>query len=528
MSQEQLEPRRQLQNIQKTIKKKTIEGNKSAHTKFDKFLKYVEDNEDRKFGIQSIKDLTNELCSEDILGKFSDWMFHVDKVKKLGTAESYLGKVKTYMDTEFPRSAVALNVRWYTSLRTHLKDLYLQQSSETGEALRSHAKPMKSEDLKYICSRLFLKDTRHDIHDRLLIILQFHCLGRISEVCLMQWVDILLVDSQWLRVLQLLLNRLKTGDQQVDMQVFLHANSWKVCPFHALGSHAILFDSMGEMVFSNVSRGNEVGYMNNVFRKVYNEYDVEDDSNVIELTQNMTSHSARPGGVMLANQHPDVKTSYLVPRGGWNLEKMLTIFNYLGADGKTDAVVGRALSEWKSGVDGGYAPGIEAIPLTEHDIFKRYVFNLIRTPNMDSRMKVVVVCVILLYHSEVESECPDHSLVTKVVAQCHGICEVEKMKEWAGLIKNWFIQKNSNIMPMQQLLHDPTLLIPAGNAVDFTAKALASLRDMNISMLAIHNKLKDIDTKQSLLESKLDEFMHFVHQRMAPTGNLVAGCWDYD
>ena len=61
MSQEQLEPRRQLQNIQKTIKKKTIEGNKSAHTKFDKFLKYVEDNEDRKFGIQSIIDLTNEL-----------------------------------------------------------------------------------------------------------------------------------------------------------------------------------------------------------------------------------------------------------------------------------------------------------------------------------------------------------------------------------------------------------------------------------------------------------------------------------
>ena len=37
MSQEQLEPRRQLQNIQKTIKKKTIEGNKSAHTKFGKF-----------------------------------------------------------------------------------------------------------------------------------------------------------------------------------------------------------------------------------------------------------------------------------------------------------------------------------------------------------------------------------------------------------------------------------------------------------------------------------------------------------
>ena len=112
MSQEQLEPRRQLQNIQKTIKKKTIEGNKSAHTKFDKFLKYVEDNEDRKFGIQSIKNLTNELCSEDILGKFSDWMFHVDKIKKLGTAESYLGKVKTYMDTEFPQSAVAPGT-WY-------------------------------------------------------------------------------------------------------------------------------------------------------------------------------------------------------------------------------------------------------------------------------------------------------------------------------------------------------------------------------------------------------------------------------
>ena len=62
-------------------------------------------------------------------------------------------------------------------------------------------------------------------------------------------------------------------------------------------------------------------------------------------------------------------------------------------------------------------------------------------------------------------------------------------------------------MPMQQLLHDPSLLIPAGNAVNFTAKALASLRDTNISLLAILNKLKDIDTKQSLLESKLDAML---------------------
>ena len=57
------------------------------------------------------------------------------------------------------------------------------------------------------------------------------------------------------------LNRLKTG-QQHEMNVFLHAHSWLLCPTYALGTLIVTASDPSEYIFSNIPEGSEASYVN--------------------------------------------------------------------------------------------------------------------------------------------------------------------------------------------------------------------------------------------------------------------------
>ena len=94
--------------------------------------------------------------------------------------------------------------------------------------MRKHHDAIGHEEILYICTRLFERSSRKDMHDRLLIITQFQCLGRIAEVCSMFWSDICLDESEWQRLFCIMLNRTKTLGIQEEMQVVVHAKHWQV------------------------------------------------------------------------------------------------------------------------------------------------------------------------------------------------------------------------------------------------------------------------------------------------------------
>ena len=47
-------------------------------------------------------------------------------------------------------------------------------------------------------------------------------------------------------------------------------------------------------------------------------------------------HSARPGAATKANSHKGMNTQDIIPRGGWDLDGMQNIFNYVHGTFKQD------------------------------------------------------------------------------------------------------------------------------------------------------------------------------------------------
>lgn len=106
-----------------------------------------------------------------------------------------------------------------------------------------------------------------------------------------------------------------------------------------------------------VAQGSEASYTNRLLALLSTEYSAtadENDENEAdwELSEHLTSQSTRSGSATFANEHSEMQTQWIIPRGGWRggwtLEGVQTIFNYVSGTSLTDARVGRALSGWES------------------------------------------------------------------------------------------------------------------------------------------------------------------------------------
>lgn len=86
----------------------------------------------------------------------------------------------------------------------------------------------------------------------------------------------------------------------------------------------------------------------------YSEGGDDDDNDDWVMTDGLTSQSSRSGAATYANEHGEMQTQWIIPRGGWTLDGVQTIFNYVSGTSKTDAKVGRALSGWPSTDKGRY------------------------------------------------------------------------------------------------------------------------------------------------------------------------------
>ena len=98
--------------------KKTVNSNKSAIKVFNRFCTFQRRTIVRHPLI--LEDMTIEFCTQEMLGRFATFIFKVEKVKAIGTAQSYMGKIKTLLHERFPTSGLATNEKWYTGLRGRL------------------------------------------------------------------------------------------------------------------------------------------------------------------------------------------------------------------------------------------------------------------------------------------------------------------------------------------------------------------------------------------------------------------------
>ena len=173
---------------------------------------------------------------------------------------------------------------------------------------------------------------------------------------------------------QVSLDRTKTGVQS-ELLVFLHMIHWEMCPLHALGTIWAVLKCLTPKLFPDADGTTPaIGHVNAVlksFGKTINE----------EFTG---SHAIRHETAQFASQHHQIHAHWVIPRGGWTLENMQTLFTYVQGSLKTDSAVGLVLAGWPDISGGGKAPSDTWVPAEDRDLFAHWTTVLMQLPtNVD-------------------------------------------------------------------------------------------------------------------------------------------------
>ena len=181
--------------------------------------------------------------------------------------------------------------------------------------------------------------------------------------------------------------------------------------------------------------------------------------------------------------------------GGWTLDIMQTIFNYIVGSDKCDKRVGRIESGWSNVDDGGVCPGIESFPIHEQESFNSFSLHLLGSASIDTETRQAFACVLLLHFEELKAGYPDHRLIRKMnicASQCNLV--EGKLSEWAINVKAMFDLDNGIFLPLEDV--DANSRVRVRDMNEFMSKAAESLRtnEMVVNELrgAVHLVQQDI------------------------------------
>jgi hypothetical protein len=251
-----------LEDINNDVSDSYATSLRTALNHFSKYLKLRQEQGDLSLPLDHTQ-LVSEHVTDELLGKFASYLMKKTTMKKGGSVLAMLSKVKVELHRRFCDNPIfGTGARGYGTLRTKITRRYLLQCAKDGTKLTDHSVPMTEMDLRWMCRKLLSYHTWEGIINRCLLVLQWQCMGRITEVAALKFADMAVVnDSRGSRTaMKIHITRVKTGVQQ-DMLVFLHAEYWEICPIHALAC-LVLCASHPEEVFSTVAAGNEANHTN--------------------------------------------------------------------------------------------------------------------------------------------------------------------------------------------------------------------------------------------------------------------------
>lgn len=270
--------------------------------------------------------------------------------------------------------------------------------------------------------------------------------------------------------LGLMMSRLKTSVES-DLLVFVHADSYKVCPFHALAT-MLITNNPTDAMFPCILPGSESQYVNKLLARLLEELS-DDDSAVYRMTERLLSHSMRSGGASFANEHSDIQTSWIVLRGGWTLEGLQTVFNYLCGSVKTDSRVARALSGWPNALRGGNCPSIECIPEEDREMFRVFCATLLACA--PPAIQYPLMCSLLLRWDDMYKDCPTHTLFGRMLSTDTGVT-TEHLARWVVEVRRAFRNMNAAFLPVSHMNAGDS--IPYATIEEFFSKTIETLHNL--------------------------------------------------
>lgn len=325
-----------LNDLGSKVNKSNARGIKSALVKFNAMLVAGHNQDPKEFPYKHFDQCTFEYLEnhgESLLGYYGDFLFRYADVE-WATAGKYLSAVKNAFRRKYKKLTIFQNPTWYQKLRRELTKIYFNDRVEKGLPIKTCAPRMEEKDLAILTDLMLKANSKEYNLNRCLMVLQWQLLGRIGELANIQYKHLSFHSKQKADYLVMQMNRVKTSLQQ-DIHMFVHANNYRLCPFHALACLIITNGSVQYLFKTMVKGSSIVTHMNNLLNNLYDIWndpllEKADNSDIdIQLKANLSSHSVRSGALNEANTNPDLLIQWLIQRGGWVVDGMQTIFNYL-------------------------------------------------------------------------------------------------------------------------------------------------------------------------------------------------------
>ena len=353
-----------LEDVTKRQSKKYKEGVDVATGHFNRYLLFQHNVDPVKYKFVKYTQLMIGDITEELLGKFGHYLRTKTNITKVSTCLFYIGKLRVTMERDFPALKLFKDGRFYKDLRGKVLREYMEICAEKGTKIVDNAVPLRVEDLLWIAKKLLSKDTTVHILNRCLIVCQWQQMGRIAETSNLMFESLCAYSCppHVLNCIGVNMSRMKTLNQH-DLCMFPHATHWEVCPIHSIASLIICCRSTAGMMFPHKKEAKQdAKYVNRLLKWIEEEAEKERATDPdLDYSVNLTSKSSRSGPATMANEHPDIQTQWILPRGGWSLEGIQTIFHYICGTSKSDTRVARVLSGWPSALYGGNSPSILCI-----------------------------------------------------------------------------------------------------------------------------------------------------------------------
>lgn len=249
----------------------------------------------------------------------------------------------------------------YKQLRINVKKEYMERCVRLGIELKTLTPSITQDDFVLMLRQLFKQNSKTSLKDFALLVFNWHAIGRISEVYgfkLFKDVNYRAATPVNPDCITLKVLRSKNLFEVTQLHIYVHAKYWELCPFFALGTMLVACQESSEVpMFSSVHHMDNVKgaaqHVNNMLKSLNAQF-IKDGRKQNSI---YTSHSMRHGSAEHSNEHPQMQTSWLLFAGGWALDQMQTLFNYIAGTSKTATKTGRAKSDWADLDNGGYCPG---------------------------------------------------------------------------------------------------------------------------------------------------------------------------
>lgn len=296
------------------------------------------------------------------------------------------------------------------------------------------------------------------IISRCLLILQWHVLGRITELEDVKFEQLEYIRMPVGKLSYLVINdffRSKTGTRQ-NLALFVHKSNWRLCPLNAIATVIIICHSFPHLFKDMLRHSSSMsGHMNMILAKVDLE-SVENlglDASMVtaleKLTENLTSHSVRSGSLNYCNYNENLSIIWLILRAGFSMDSIVTLFNYIAGNHQTDTPVARVLSAWPVPNEGGFLPEINCLPVEDHETkFEKLVSTLMSSAQLKKDCAAMLTLVLIKDFDDYDED----SIIRKAIlhaAQLHDISN-EKLLEWSATIKNTFFMLNAKYLTPTQ------------------------------------------------------------------------------